>query len=375
VSTPIRCAHVIATTGATGAERHLEVLLGGLDRTQVAPVLFVPGPGPLVERVRALGFPVEPGAPARKLAFGAARRLARAFAGRFDLVHAHGPRAAFWAVRAARAAGLPFLATIHELRWTTLPPGPRRALWIWLEDRSLQDAAQLLAVSGTVRDALVERHPEWAARTSVVYGSSPLLRGEPTRAPRPEGGPLRIVSVGRLDWVKGTDTIVDALGVLANRGVSFEADIVGEGPEGPDLHERARRLGIGLHLRWHDAGADVAALLVRADAFVTATRFETFGMAVLEAMAFSVPVVAPAIGGVAELLTPDTGVLVEPEPRDALAERLAAALADLADDPARRARLGAAAAQRARDTFGPEALADGVTAAYRRVLGARAAGG
>jgi glycosyltransferase involved in cell wall biosynthesis len=372
---PIRCAHVVATAGSTGAERHLEVLLAALDRGHVEPVLFVPRPGPLVDRVRALRVPVEGGAPTRKLAFSEAGRLARALAGRFDVVHAHGPRAAFWTAQAAHRARIPFIATLHELRWTTLPPGPRRALWIRLEDFALQGADHLIAVSRTVRDAVIARHPGWADRTTVVYGSTPLLRDAPVPAPRTRGGPLRIVSVGRFDWVKGTDAIVDALAALAHLGLEFEADIAGGGPLGPPLHERARRRGIEARVRWHDGPVDVPALLARADAFVTATRFETFGMAVLEAMAFGVPVVAPAVGGLAELVTEGTGVLVAPEPRATLPERLATALAELAADPARRERLGAAAARRARDTFGPAALAEGVTAVYRRVLEGRPARG
>jgi glycosyltransferase involved in cell wall biosynthesis len=345
------------------------VLLGAFDRSRVEAVLIAPGPGLLVDRVRALGVPVEFGAPTRKLAFGEAGRLARTLAGRFDIVHAHGPRASFWTARAARRAGVKFVATIHELRWTTLPPGPRRALWVGLEDAALRRADHLIAVSRTVRDAVTGRHPEWAKRMSVVYGSTPLLVNPGPLVPRRRASGLRIVSIGRLDWVKGLDVLLDALADLSRRGIEFSADIAGRGPLGSALRQQSSRLGLESRVRWHEDEVDVAGLLSGSDVFVTATRFETFGMAALEAMTFGLPVVAPAIGGLAEVVSSEAGILVDPEPRASLPGRLAEGLARLAADPALRDRLGARGAQDARERFGPEALARGVETAYRNVLG------
>lgn len=369
---PCRVAYVVATAGTTGVERHLEVLLGALDRRLVAPVLFAPGPGPLVDRARALGVAVEFGAPTRKLAWRDASRLRRRLADRFDIVHAHGPRAAFWTARAARQARIPFVATIHELRWTTLPSGPRRALWVLLEDMSLHDSTHLIAVSEVVRDAVLARHPGWRARMTVVHGSTPLLAGAGPHEPRDStavGEPLSIVTVGRLDWVKGTDLVLDAFARLKGAGVRFEAHLVGDGPLRGGLRAQAERLGLGGMLHWHHGAADVRGLLRRADLFVTGTRFETFGMAVLEAIASGVPVVAPRVGAIEEVAGDDSGLLVDAEPRAGLGSRLADALERLAADPELRARLGASGRARALARFAPASLAEGVTDVYARVLG------
>jgi hypothetical protein len=103
---PIRVAHVVSTAGRTGVEAHLVALLPSFDRACVAPVLFAPpGPGPLLDEMAARGVDVVSGAPTRKLAFDQARMLAERWRGQFDVVHAHGPRAIFWAERhRARAA-------------------------------------------------------------------------------------------------------------------------------------------------------------------------------------------------------------------------------------------------------------------------------
>jgi glycosyltransferase involved in cell wall biosynthesis len=371
---PLRVAHVVSSSGATGVEAHLLTLLAAFDPAAVEPVLFVAGDGPLVGRLRERGRAVEPGAPVRKLALGETLDLARRWRGRFDLVHAHGPRAAFWARYAAGLAGLPFVLTLHELRWRTLPPGPRRALWTWLEAGSLRAARAIVTVSETERRELLERFPGLAPRTRVVPGSAPLLL-QPDRLPRAvparrPGEPLRLAAVGRLAWTKGYDRLLDAVAILRERGLELELEVVGGGELERELSARAGRLGLGERVRWRGPGADVLEVLSRGHLFVSATRSETFGIAALEAMAVGLPVVAPAVGGLAELVVPGvTGLLVPPAPEAELPGALAAAVLRLAGDETAARRMGEAAAARAREAFSPARMADGVAKVYREILG------
>jgi glycosyltransferase involved in cell wall biosynthesis len=371
---PLRVAHVVATAGTTGVESHLLTLLPSFDRSEVEPVLFVPGEGPLVDRMRACNVSVEFGAPTRKLAFRDSGRLARRLAGQFDIVHAHGPRAAFWTAHAARRAKVrTFVATIHELRWQILSPGLRREVWIALEGHAIRSARHLITVSGATRRDLIARWPDLAARTSVVHASAPLLLN-PQRVPRAAPGqvgrgPLRLVAVGRFVRVKGYDLLLPALSVLRDRQVQFTIDIVGSGPEETALRAAADRLRLSDRIRWMGPDADVPRVLADADIFVTATRAETFGIAVLEAMAVGLPVVAPAVGSLPELILDDeTGILVPAAPERSLPERMAGAITDLAGDPGRRDRLGSAAASRARTVFSPRAGAAAVASIYRALV-------
>lgn len=372
---PIRVAHVVATVGATGVEAFLLTLLPALGAEGVEPTLFVPREGPLTEKLRARGVAIEHGAPSRKLDLGAAARLASRWRGRFDLVHAHGPRAAFWAERAARQAEIPCVLTVHELRWQTLPRGPRRAAWVWLESHVLRRARRLTTVSDATRRDLVTHDPGLAPHIRVVHAATPLaLGGGLARLATPFAGrsPLRLVTVGRYSWQKGYDVLIESLALAARSGLDFELEIVGHGPEEPALRELAARRGIADRITWLGRDANVAKHLAESDAFVTTTRAEMFGIAVLEAMLLGVPVLATAVGSLPEVVGDgESGELLPFEPASTLPARFAAALVAWRDDPQRARRYGAEGARRAREKFSPEALAGGMARVYRDLLAGR----
>jgi glycosyltransferase involved in cell wall biosynthesis len=376
VTRPLRVAHVCSTAGATGVEAHLLTLLPSFAPERVVPTLFGPGTGPLLSRLEARGVRVESGAPTRKLAFGAADALAARWRGNFDIVHAHGPRAMFWSARAARRARLPLVITVHELRWQTLPPGWKREVWIALEGRALHAADRIITVSDATRRDLLARWPRLAGRTRAVHASAPLLLNPdlPRAAPGSrDGGPFRLVTVGRFDWQKGYDLLLPALAALAERGIQFTIDVVGHGPLEAGLRESAGTLEIADRVRWRGRDVDVPALHAGSQAFVTTTRAEMFGIAVLEAMACGLPVLATAVGSLLEVVTDgEDGELLSFEPATTLPERVAGRLADWWADPSRMARMGAAGRRHASGRFSPAAFASATEAVYRELPGATA---
>jgi mannosyltransferase len=108
----------------------------------------------------------------------------------------------------------------------------------------------------------------------------------------------------------------------------------------------------------------VAAELAGWDVFVLPSREDPFPLAVLEAMAAGLPVVATRSGGIVEQVTPETGVLVEAGDASALA----AAVSELLDDPAARGSMGRAARERVTAEFGLDRQADALAAAYAEVV-------
>ena len=367
---PLRVAHLVATSGRSGVESHLAAILPAFDPAVVAARLFVPGPGPLVEALAARGFRAETGSPTRKLAWREAEVLGRRLRGACDVLHAHGPRVAFWSGAIARAADIPRVVhTLHELPALSLPPGPRRWLVAGLESWAAARADRLLVLSADSERRVRARGPRWSDRVRRVPSSSPLLFDPPLLAARPHApGPLRVLCVGRFHWVKGHDRLLAACARAVAAGADLELTLAGDGPLEPALRARVRALGLEPRVRWPGGTFDLRATLADADVFASASRTETFGLAVLEAMAAGLPVVACAAGGLAELVEPGvTGVLVAADDDARAAQEMAAALAVLATDAPRRRALGEAGARVARERFAPATAAAALTQVYEEL--------
>jgi D-inositol-3-phosphate glycosyltransferase len=190
----------------------------------------------------------------------------------------------------------------------------------------------------------------------------------------PKGRRFRIAAVGRLVPRKGVDLAVQALALLAEKGLNdVELLIVGgatdsagmaSDPEAQRLLALARILGVAdrVVLRGQVPREQMPAVLRSADAVVCAPWYEPFGIVPLEAMACGVPVVASAVGGLIDTVVHGkTGLHVPP--RDPRA--LAAALAELLRSPEYAHRLGAAGRQRARARYSWDRVAADTEKAYQ----------
>ena len=266
--------------------------------------------------------------------------------------------------------GVPVIASDHvSPHQDPLERGPWRVLVRLLYPR----AARVVVVSEGIA-----RERAWLGQGKVVVipNAVQLKAGgaganDPTL--HPPSAP-HIIALGRLHPQKGFDLLIEAFARLAPRFPAWHVTILGEGPERPSLE--ARVAGLGLAGRVHLPGAAKApAALLRAAAagggvFAFPSRYEGFGLTLVEAMASGLPVVAADCPhGPREILEGGAhGVLVPPENAEALAEALAALMAD----PARRASLAAAALARSA-TYAPDriaplwlSLADQVLAEHRR---------
>jgi glycosyltransferase involved in cell wall biosynthesis len=173
----------------------------------------------------------------------------------------------------------------------------------------------------------------------------------------------RLVAVGRLKPPKDCLTLVRALAALPSG--SFEALIVGDGPDRGALEAEIRRLGLAERVRLAGERRDVPALLAASDVFVLSSASEGLPVSVLEAMAAELPVVASAVGGMHELVVNgETGLLVPPGDVD----ELAAALGRLIADRDLRRRFGTAGRARAEALFDLRAFHGAHVELYRREL-------
>lgn len=175
--------------------------------------------------------------------------------------------------------------------------------------------------------------------TVIPYGVD-TERFRPTEANRPSGTTV-FGSVGRLSIEKGLPDLLRATAFLLERKMDVRVVLAGDGPERRRLEALARELQIeaSVEFRGHVTHADVPQVLRELDIFVMPSRAEGFGVAALEASAAGLPVVASRVHGIPDVVRHgSTGVLVPP--RDVAA--LAAAMEQLAADPAKRGDMGMA---------------------------------
>jgi glycosyltransferase involved in cell wall biosynthesis len=180
------------------------------------------------------------------------------------------------------------------------------------------------------------------------------------------------VFVGRLASEKGLNTLVDAWPLVCAKFPGAQLMLVGEGPERPSLEGRAQKHGLSLGehgaINFRGPVGDPTGLLRRADVFILPSREEGMSVALLEAMALGMPVLASSIPGNLQLIRDgEHGYLFSPN--DPI--RLARAINELWADPAQAASLGRAARKRVELEFSIDAIACRHLELFRQILECR----
>lgn len=181
----------------------------------------------------------------------------------------------------------------------------------------------------------------------VVESGADLDRWEPKTYPVPTGRPVRFVFCGRLvDW-KGAQYLVKAFGRIAGKG-GMHLDVIGDGELSDEIHASVRQLGLESTVTLHGRIPleSCIAMMRDADVYVMPSLRECGGLALLEAMALGLPIIACNWMGPAEYLNADCAILVDPDSEDAFINGFAVAMERLAQSPELRRKLGEAARSR-----------------------------
>jgi glycosyltransferase involved in cell wall biosynthesis len=276
-----------------------------------------------------------------------------------QIVHANSSKAGLLALAAASLAGVPvrvFTAHGWAFRWHS---GPAAKLYLACERLTGRLATRVICVSETeLRIGLAAG--TCTARKSAVIRNAVDVHGF-TQAEHANAVP-RLVSVTRLAAPKDAATLLRALARL--NGAAYQARIVGDGHERQLVEAQLHSLHLRESVELLGERGDVPALLADSDVFVLSSRSEGLPVAVIEAMASGLPVVASNVGGVGELVNAETGILVRAGDEQALS----AALATVLDDRALRARMGAAARARAEAYFDLPEFLEAHRTLYEREL-------
>jgi L-malate glycosyltransferase len=372
---PLKVLHISSARALGGGERHLADLANALAlRGHDVHVALAPK-SPLREELASIPARNIITLPLRNaLDVPSAHELSR-LVRRLDIeiVHAHMgrdyPLASYATRRAARAR---LVITRHVLF-------PLNRLHSW----TLSHVARVIAVSEAVARALQSQRLFAADKISVIPNGIDVRRFDkaarrldPAAFRRSLGvTPDRLLAgtIGELNRLKGHEEFLRAASLLAERFPTTDFVIAGEDFSRTGEH-RARILKLvselGLETRVHLTGwlEDVAPLLHALDLFVSASRTESFGLAIVEALASGVSVVATATEGAREILSDaETGLLVPVGDT----KQLAGAIARLLEDTRERERLGERGRALAFERFSLEHMVEATEHLYREAIAAR----
>ena len=352
--------------GIGGCEQHLLALLPALRKRGVDARFLSLDAGKDAARFhRALD---EQEIPWRRVPCGvdvspllAARVVRASRAERPDLVHTHMVHADAYGSFAAHALRAPFVSTRHNDDRYLL--GPFRYV-----DRALMhDVKRIVAISDAVRAFHIRSGLPAEKLVTIHYGldEAPARSSEvtPRDAGVPDGVPL-VLAVGRLIEQKDHPTLLRAFARVRESQPEARLAILGWGPLEQATRELASALGLegSVHLPGRIEPRD---WLARADVFAHTSRWEGFGIALLEAMLSGLPVVATGVSAIPEIVIDGaTGYLSAPGDADAIARRLSQLLVD----PQLRRTLGDAGRARAREQFSIAHMTERTLEVYEAAL-------
>nr|MBI3613030.1 glycosyltransferase [Nitrospirota bacterium] len=327
----ITVLNLVASTAMGGAEKVILSIAGAIDRTafDCRYCLFVDlrrPPPELYEMLRSGKNELSTVEIRRPIEAGQLRQLfAVVRKNRPQVLHTHGYRSDFFGLIVARWMGIPTVSTVHG--WTSATP--RLRAYEACHRKYLRYFDKVITVSQAIQQTLLE---SGVPATKLVRLNNAINVGAYPEGPDGDwfrrelavgSGTKLIGTIGRLSVEKGLDYFLRAGARIIARDPSVKLVVVGEGPQQKELKALADALGIAASVIFCGYRRDVERIYPALDMFVLPSLTEGIPMALLEAMAFSRPVIASRVGGVPEIIEDGvTGLLVSPKDLEQLTERM-----------------------------------------------------
>lgn len=355
-----RVAHVIGGFGFGGVPPIVQQLMANLPRERYELFLYClkrhadddAGRRARIREFEEAGFPVRFPEPGEKPVQVIGRVCEWIDADAIDVLHTHSYRPNLLGRMAAATSGRVSLRTVahyhnfYDDKWAEEGT-------LALDRRLSRGSDRLVACSAAVRDHMAERLLVPADAIEVVLNGVDLAR---YAAPR-EPGPLRaalelpagarvVASVGRVSRQKASDDVVRAARVVCDAlpDVVFVLAGADDDPFAPAVRRMVTELGLEGRVRFTGHLSDVAPVYALADVVVMPSRWEGFGLVLVEAMAAGAPLVTTAVGPIPEVVGEGPALMIPPDAPGDLARAILAVLGD----PALARTLSARGRERAR---------------------------
>jgi glycogen(starch) synthase len=250
------------------------------------------------------------------------------------------------------------LVTLHQELFTKANDGVAS-----LTGQLLRSADWVNGVSTASLTQACQLVPEIVSRSSVISNSLMALPVSPAALPF---APPGLLCVGRLAHQKGFDIAIRALHSIKHRFTQVQLVIAGDGPERTQLKQQIVELGLfdDVELLGWVAPQEIPAIINNATIVLMPSRIEGLPLVALQAAMMERPIVATRVGGLPEIIVDQqTGLLVEPEDSDGLAQ----AVVHLLDHPDVAAEMGKAARRRVAEIFSWERCVSAYNELYRHL--------
>jgi glycosyltransferase involved in cell wall biosynthesis len=369
-------AHHVGLLGSMLDQRRYETLLlhGEIGSGEASLEDYVRARGAALAMVPGLRRDLRPHQDLRALGslIRAIRRL------RPDIVHTHTAKAGMLGRLAAVLAGGARPVIVHTYHGHVLEgyfDPLRTAIYRAMERRLARVSDALIGVSTATVDDLVRLGIAPRSKFRVLpvgLDLEPFLRlheRDGTGFRREAGtrdGEVLLTFVGRLVPIKRVDVLLGALARARAYGAPVRLAVVGGGPLRSELERLARELGVAEVARFMGYRSDMASVAAASDLAVLSSANEGTPVSLIEAAAAGRPAVASAVGGVLDVVTQDTGILVPDDDVEALGR----AVAHLAANRELRTTMGTKARNHVAERFSAARLVRDVDRLYRELLDA-----
>ena len=282
------------------------------------------------------------------------------------IIHAHDLSALTYAVVAGKLCGAKVIMTEHSRHYVDASWKRRLEKWLFI-----MVADCLIEVSPDLQEASTQRDGIPVSRINVIENGVDIDAFKNAKALPlhqlygiPPGTPL-LLTVGRLETIKGQQHLLRALIDPALKKSPFHVFLAGDGSNRSELTRMAHEFGLEERIHFLGARQDIAELMASCDALVIPSESEGLPFVLLEAMATGIPVVATAVGRIPAILGGNKRGTLVPSRRP---EALADALRQIMDNKAETDRMAEAGEKFVREHYGKDAMLDGYKKIYENFL-------
>ena len=283
-----------------------------------------------------------------------------------DLVHAHNWFAGFYAVGSRLFSRTPVVTTLHGNAYQVA--GRRQ----FLRRLAAKFSSYTVCVGQMVSKEAIRKYNLSPDKVKVIYNGvdcEEFYDSSEREAVRASLGLGRVttvfVFVGRVSPIKDLPCLLEAAALLARKKDDFRIIIAGSGDALEELKLKAVELGVSDRVLFLGERRDIPELMAASDALVMSSLNEGISMAILEAMASGLPVVATDVGGNSELVQDrSTGLLVKVKSPGSLAD----AMEKIIDNPDLSTQMGRAGKSLCYKRFSLQQMVEGYCSVYRKVI-------